>query len=55
MEICVNELALGKKVKAAPTAKWRELQSRLEAIAPEYQTRPRLEYLRAIAANVSIS
>lgn len=55
MEICINELAIGKKVKTAPTKKWSELQSRLESIAGEYNTRPRKEYLWAIAANVNIS
>lgn len=54
-EICVTELAMGKRVKAAPTKKWADLQGRLESIASEYNTRPILEYLRAIAANVEIS
>ena len=53
-EVCITELAMGKKVKAAPTKKWNELQRRLEAIAAEYN-RPTLEYLRAIGANVNIS
>ena len=48
MEICVTELALCKKVKAAPTKKWIDLQTCLETIAG------RIEYLRAIAANVTI-
>lgn len=54
-EMCLVELSMGKKVKAAPNAKWTELQNRLESIAAEYNTRPRLEYLRSIAANVTIS
>lgn len=55
IEICISELAMGKEVKAAPTKKWTELQEHLEAIATEYDTRPRLEYLSSIAANVNIS
>lgn len=55
MEITATELALGKKVKAAPTKKWVELQSRLEAIATEYGTQPVLQYIKSIAANVNIS
>lgn len=54
-EVCITELALGKKVKAAPTKKWNDLQLRIQSIASEYNTRPRLEYLRAISANVNIS
>jgi len=45
MEICLTELAMGKKVKAAPSKKWTELQTRLESIATEYNARPRMEYL----------
>lgn len=40
MEICLTELAMGKKVKTAPTRKWVELQLRLESIATEYGTKP---------------
>jgi len=47
-EICIKELALGKKVKAASRKKWNEFQIRLESIAAEYNTRPKLEYQRAI-------
>lgn len=54
-EICISELSMGKKVKAAPAKKWHDLQRRLESIAAEYQTKPLLEYLRTIAANVDIS
>ncbi len=54
-EICITELAMGKKVKAAPNKKWSDLQTRLESIAVEYGTRPILEYLRFVAANVNIS
>ncbi len=45
----INELAMGKKVKATPTKKWNKLQRYLESIAREYNTRPRLEYLPSIA------
>jgi len=48
-EICITELAMGKK--AAPTKHW----SDLESIAVQYNTLPRMEYLRTIAANVNIS
>jgi hypothetical protein len=55
MEICVTELALGKKVKSARAKKWTDLQTRIGAIASEYDTRPIMEYLQSIAANVTIS
>jgi hypothetical protein len=55
MEICITELAMGKKVKTSPTKKWIELQDRLESIAAQYASKPIMEYLRAIAANVAIS
>ena len=55
MEICVAELGLGKKVKAAPNKKWTELQTRLEGIAAEYQSRPIIEYLGALGHNINLS
>jgi len=47
---------MGKKVKAAPTKKWNELQTRLNQLPnttpnPEY----RVQSLKTIAANVNIS
>ncbi len=54
-EICINELAIGKKVKVAPIKKWNELLRHLESITAKYNTRPRLEYLQSIAANANIS
>ncbi len=54
-EIYINELAMGKKVKVTRTEKWHELLWCLESIGTEYNTRPRLEYLRSIVANVNIS
>lgn len=55
MEICLTELAMGKKVKAAPAKKWVDRQTRLESIASEYNQRPLLEYLKTVGANVDIS
>jgi len=54
-EICVQELALGKKIKYAPSKKWRDLQTRLENIAAEYNNLPILEYLSNLQQNVNIA
>ncbi len=43
------------KVKAAPIKNWKELQWCLESVATKYNTKPRLEYLQSITANVNIS
>jgi len=54
-EICVQELTLGKRVKNAPTKKWRDLQTQLENIATDYNSiTPILEYLRNLPYNVSV-
>lgn len=53
-EICVQELALGKKVRYAPSKKWQDLQIRLESIAAEYDQVPILEYLANLSYNVSL-
>lgn len=55
MEITLMELAMGKKVKAAPAKKWVDRQTRLESIASEYDQRPLLEYLKTVGANIDIS
>lgn len=44
-----------QRLRTVPTKKWSELQTRLESIEGEYDPRPRMEYLRAIAANWNIS
>jgi len=51
----VQELALGKKIKYAPSKKWRDLQTRLENIAAEYNNLPILEYLSNLQQNVNIA
>lgn len=53
-EICIQELALGKRVRNAPQKKWRDVQIRLENIAAEYENLPLLEYLNNLAYNVSL-
>ncbi len=54
-EICINELVMRNRVKAAHTKIWKVLQRHLESIVTEYNTRLRLAYLRSIAANVNVS
>ena len=53
-EICLQELALGKRVKSAPTKKWHDLQQRLENIAADYNNMSVLTYLKNLAYNVSL-
>lgn len=55
-EIALNELALGKRVKASPKRKWITLQDRIKGIASrydEYQAGNReMEYLRTLGHNI---
>jgi len=53
--IWVQELALDKKIRYAPTKKWTDLQMRLENITAEYATHPILEYLSKLQNNVNIA
>jgi len=53
--MCVAELAIGKRVKATPPKKWRDLQVRIENIAADYSTLSVLEYLENLAYHDNIS
>jgi hypothetical protein len=54
VEICVTELALGKRLRDAPKRKWVDLQIRLESVAHEYDINDVLAYLERISANVRV-
>lgn len=57
-EVSIRELALGKKIKAAPKKKWIMLQDRIKAITlkyDEYKNGDReLEFLRALGHNITL-
>ena len=54
-EICITELALGKRVRDAPKKKWEELQERIESISADYNLNDVMNYLDRISSNVRIS
>jgi len=58
-ETCVNELALGKRIKVASKKDWVMLQERIQDITSEYETYnddgDELKYLRTLGYNVKLS
>ena len=58
-EVCIAELALGKKVKTAPKKKWLDLQTRIQSIAEkydEYKDRGEVvDYLRTLGHNIVLT
>ena len=57
-EVCVQELALGKRVKSMSKKKWVDLQERIQGLASSYLTYKNSntvsEYLKTIAHNIKM-
>jgi len=58
-ETCISELALGKRVKAAPKKQWVTLQHRIQDITTECEVYKaagtELDYLHTLGYNVNLS
>jgi len=59
IEVCIAELALGKRVKVAPKRKWVELQERIQGIAEQYDTYKAnndiINYLHTLGNNIVLT